>query len=80
MNFSKNLALWVVIGLLVFALFNLFQGSSSQREQQSAVAFSDFLASVDSNEIRDVTIVGQTITGHYRDGRKFGTYAPNDPG
>jgi cell division protease FtsH len=80
LNFSRNLALWVVIGLLVFALFNLFQGSSSQREQQSAVAFSDFLTSVESNEVRDVTIVGQTINGHYRDGRRFGTYAPNDPG
>ena len=79
MNFSRNLALWIVIGLLVFALFNLFQGSSSQRDQQSALAFSDFLTSVESGEVRDVTIKGKNITGHYRDGRKFGTYSPNDP-
>ena len=79
MNFSRNLALWIVIGLLVFALFNLFQGSSSQRDQQSALAFSDFLTSVESGEVRDVTIKGNNITGHYRDGRKFGTYSPNDP-
>jgi hypothetical protein len=26
LNFTKNLALWVVIGLLLLALFNLFQG------------------------------------------------------
>ena len=79
MNFSRNLALWIVIGLLVFALFNLFQGSSSQRDQQSALAFSDFLSSVESGEVRDVTIKGNNVTGHYRDGRKFGTYSPNDP-
>ena len=79
MNFSRNLALWVIIGLLVFALFNLFQGSSSQRGPQTSLAFSDFLTSVESGEVRDVTIKGNNISGHYRDGRNFGTYAPNDP-
>jgi len=78
-NFSRNLALWVIIGLLVFALFNLFQGSSSQRGPQTTLAFSDFLASVESGEVRDVTVKGKTITGHYRDGRNFGTYSPDDP-
>ena len=50
MNFSRNLALWVIIALLVFALFNLFQGSST-RAPQSGLAFSDFLTSVESGEI-----------------------------
>ena len=27
-NFAKNLALWIVIGLLIVAVFNLFQTSS----------------------------------------------------
>ena len=71
--------LWVIIGLLVFALFNLFQGSSNQRGPQTSLAFSDFLASVEGGEVRDVTIKGNNISGHYRDGRNFGTYAPNDP-
>ena len=81
MNFGRNLALWVVIALLVFALFNLFQGGSSYtRGPQTPLAFSDFLASVESNEVRDVVMQGNTITGHYRDGRSFATYAPDDPG
>ena len=79
MNFSRNLALWVIIGLLVFALFNLFQGSSTQRGAQTQLAFSDFLTSVEGGEVRDVTIKGNNISGHYRDGRNFATYAPNDP-
>ncbi len=29
-NFGKNLALWIVIGLLLVALFNLFQTSSNR--------------------------------------------------
>ena len=28
----------------------------------------------------DVTIQGNTINGHFNDGRAFSTYAPNDPG
>ena len=78
MNFSRNMALWIVIALLVFALFNLFQGTS-QRGSQTSLAFSDFLTAVESGEIRDVTIQGPGISGHYRDGRNFSTYAPNDP-
>ena len=77
MNFSRNMALWVVIALLVFAMFNLFQGSS-QRGQSTMLAYSDFLTSVESGAIRDITIQGPGITGHYRDGRSFSTYAPED--
>ena len=71
------MALWVVIALLVFAMFNLFQGTAQR--QQSMMAFSDFLAAVEAGDIRDVTIQGPSINGHYRDGRTFSTYAPDDP-
>ena len=77
MNFSRNMALWVIIALLVFALFNLFQGSST-RNAQTMLAYSDFLTSVEAGDIRDVTIQGSAITGHYRDGRNFSTYAPEN--
>jgi len=79
LNFSRNLALWVIIALLVFALFNLFQGTSS-RSPQTALAYSDFIASVENGEVLDVTIQGESISGHYRDGRGFKTFAPQDPG
>ncbi len=79
MNFNRNMALWVIIALLVFALFNMFQGTSTQQTQQNSLAFSDFLTSVDSGEVRDVIIQGNNIAGHYRDGRNFITYAPDDP-
>ena len=77
MNFSRNIALWLVIALLVFALFNLFQGTA-QRGQELPLAFSDFLTSVEAGDIRDVTLKGSGITGHYRDGRNFSTYAPDN--
>jgi cell division protease FtsH len=75
LNFGRNLALWVIIALLVFALFNLFQATP----KQNMLAFSDFIAAVESGQIKDVTIRGDKISGHYGDGRPFSTYAPNDP-
>jgi cell division protease FtsH len=77
-NFGKNLALWIVIGLLLVALFNLFQ-TSSTRGPQSTLAFSDFLNDVNRGQVSDVTIQGNTISGHFTDSRAFTTYAPNDP-
>jgi len=78
-NFGKNIFLWVVIGLLLVALFNLFQGSSN-RSAQTQMAYSDFLAHVNQNEVREVTIQGHNISGQLSDGRSFSTYAPSDPG
>ena len=78
-NFGKNLALWIVIGLRLVALFNLFQ-TSSTRGPQSTLAFSDFVADVNRGQVTDVTIQGDNINGHFTDGRAFTTYAPKDPG
>jgi cell division protease FtsH len=77
-NFGKNLALWIVIGLLLVALFNLFQTSSS-RGPQATLAFSDFVNDVNRGQVADVTIQGNNISGHFTDSRAFTTYAPNDP-
>jgi len=78
-KYGKNLALWIVIGVLLVALFNLFQNKGS-RGNYSSLAFSDFLSEVESGRINEVTIQGNTIKGHFNDGRAFSTYTPNDPG
>jgi cell division protease FtsH len=79
LNFTKNLVLWGVIILLLFALINLFQGSTSHGPQ-SDMGYSDFLEQVDQGKIANVTIQGQQITGHKTDGLQFSTMAPaNDP-
>ena len=72
------MALWVIIALLIFTLFNMFQGSPNKGPHQS-LAFSDFIGAVDSGDVRDVTIQGKKVTGHYGDGREFRTYLPDDP-
>lgn len=72
------LAQGVVIGLLLFAIFNLVQISSS-RGSQSTLSFSDFLNVVNSGRVSDVTIKGNNISGHLRDGPAFTTNTLNDP-
>ncbi len=77
-NFSRNIALWVIIALLVLALFNLFKGPST-RGSASNLAYSQFISEVEGGQVRDVTIQGNTISGHYTGGTPFNSYAPNDP-
>ena len=77
-NLSKNIVLWIVIGLLLIALFNLFQNSSSSNNV-SEISFSDFLIAAENGNISEVKIVGNNINGFFDDGRSFSTYSPNYP-
>ncbi|MFN3351111.1 ATP-dependent zinc metalloprotease FtsH [Pseudorhodoplanes sp.] len=74
----RNFALWVIIVLLVLALFTLFQ-SPNQRQQAQDISFSQLLTEVDAGRVRDVVIQGQEIHGTFTDLKPFTTYAPNDP-
>nr|WP_249120231.1 ATP-dependent zinc metalloprotease FtsH [Plastoroseomonas hellenica] len=73
------MALWVIVALLLVALFNLFQPSGSNRASAQQVAYSDFVNEVNAGHVRDVTIQGRTVTGQLADGRSFQTYTPEDP-
>ncbi len=77
-NISKNVVLWIIIGLLLIVLFNLFQGSSNNRNT-SKISFSDFIAATESGNVSEVNISGNMVTGFLDDGRSFSTYAPNYP-
>jgi cell division protease FtsH len=79
-NFGKNLALWIIIIVLLIALFNIFQNQSSHGTG-STVDYSEFIEQVDRGEVDNVTIQGKTITYETKERRaKFVTHAPeNDP-
>jgi cell division protease FtsH len=83
-NFGKNMLVWLVVGVLLIALFNMFQMNMEQ-EAGNKIAFSEFLNKADGGQIADVTIRsgmgrGSTITGHTGDGIAFITQAPDYPG
>jgi cell division protease FtsH len=74
----RNFALWVIIVLLLLALFTLFQ-NPGQRASSQDITFSQLLTEVDKNNVRDVVIQGPEIHGTFTNGSSFQTYAPNDP-
>jgi cell division protease FtsH len=75
-QFYKNLALWLVIGLIMIALFNVF--SRPQRPTRE-ISFSEFLDQVTEGQVQEVIIQGDDIRGVYRSGTSFRTFAPKDP-
>ena len=73
-HFRKNAILWLVLLLVIFGLFNLFQQMSTNSGND--VAFSDFLYKIETNEISDILIRGNEISGEDVNGRPFMTYVP----
>jgi len=73
----KNLIFWVVVGLFMILLFNLFtfQGQSPDEE----VKFSEFVSKVEQSDVREITIRGNYINGLFKDGRPFKTYMVEYP-
>ena len=77
-NFAKNITLWIIIGLLLIALFNLFSGSS-ERNTQTSISFSEFIAEVEAGNVNSVNIKGNNVEGYLTNGRTFSSYAPDYP-
>ena len=73
----RNFAIWVAIGVLLIALFNLFQ-NSNQRERPNEIAYSQLLTEVEAGRVKELTIAGQRISGTLTSGEDFQTYAPDD--
>ncbi|MBN9264651.1 MAG: ATP-dependent metallopeptidase FtsH/Yme1/Tma family protein, partial [Hyphomicrobium sp.] len=75
----RNFAIWVIIGLLLIALFNMFQ-NPSQTRRGNEISYTELLAQVDAGNVSEVTIQGNRLTGQYADkSRSFTSYAPDDP-
>ena len=75
MNIGRNALLWVLVGLLVLMLFNIFQGSATRGPQQQ-LTFSQFIERVDNGQVRDVSLQGQNVFGTTTEGQTFQTYVP----
>jgi len=73
-QFYKNLALWLVIGLVFIALFNGF--FNRPVAPASDVIFSEFMDKVDTDQVTEVQVQGDNISGMFADGTPFETIAP----
>lgn len=78
-NVGRNMAIWVIIGLFVLILFNLFQ-SPHERQNRELVEYSDFWKAATSHNLVDAEIKGNVVYGVKKDGTKYKTYIPENDG
>jgi cell division protease FtsH len=68
--------MWLVIGLTMILLFNLF---NKPQGNVTSLTYSEFMSSVSNKTINRVTISGDVLSGTLQDGKPFQTiYPPND--
>jgi cell division protease FtsH len=78
-NLFKNLAVWLLIGFLVFLVVDFYQGSKPSQQTQP-LSYSNFLTEVKNGNVSRVEIRGNNIKGELNNGSIFTTYSPNDQG
>lgn len=72
----KSLFVWLLIGMAMILLFNLF---NVPQKSEKEIIFSEFISKVESGDVDEVTIKENYITGRFKDGSKFRTYTVNYP-
>ena len=77
MGNARNIAFWVVLFLLILALFNLLSGNSSTLQSRE-IGYSDFVASVEEGTVTSVTLDGEKVVYRTADGTDYVTIAPED--
>ncbi len=75
---GRNILVWLILLVMLVVAYDLFEGGG--QGNYARFAFSDFLNRVDEGQVRDVTIQGRVLEGHFADGTAFSTYAPDYPG
>ena len=76
LNAYKSLIIWLVIGVMMIALFNLLNVPQKGEEE---LIFSDFMTKLEAGQVEDVTIKGSIINGQLKDGKKFRTFSAEYP-
>ncbi|KUJ80434.1 cell division protein FtsH [Ruegeria marisrubri] len=77
MGNARNIAFWVVLFLLILALFNLFSGSGGTLQSHEKT-YTEFVSAVNSGEVSRVTLDGEQIRYRTNDGRDYITIKPGD--
>jgi len=74
---ARNIAFWVILFLLVLALFNMFSGSGSTMQSQEQT-YSDFVTAVEGGGVSNVVLDGEQIRFSGSDGKSYVTIKPTD--
>ncbi|KAF0675749.1 ATP-dependent zinc metalloprotease FtsH [Profundibacterium mesophilum] len=76
MGNARNIAFWVVLFLLILALFNLFSGGPTSMSSRS-ISYSEFIAAVDDGDVTSVTLDGERVLFRGTDGNDYVTIRPD---
>ncbi len=74
-NMFKNLAIWLVIGLVLMTVFNQF---NNRQVATGAVEYSQFIEEVKAGRIAKVVMEGRTLKATTSEGKRITSYAPPD--
>ncbi len=71
----KSMVVWLLIGLTMVLLFNLYNVPPKTEKE---IVYSDFLERLQEDQVEEVTIKDNVLIGKLHDGLKFKTYTPQD--
>ena len=69
-KFFKNVLFYLLIIMVIIWMFDLYG--------EKNISYTSFMQHVQQDEIKQVTIVDNVISGKLKDGKEFSTVAPND--
>ena len=74
-NMFKNLAIWLIIGLVLMTVFNQF---NNRQVAQASMEYSQFIEEVKQGRISKVVMEGRTLKATTTEGKKVVSYSPGD--
>lgn len=74
-KFFKNVLFYLLIIMVIIWMFDLYGEKDSK---PADISYTSFMQHVQQDEIQQVTIVDNVISGKLKDGKEFSTVAPND--
>jgi len=74
-KFFKNVLFYLLIIMVIIWMFDTY----NEKEAKPAdISYTSFMQHVQSDDIKQVKIVDNVISGKLKDGKDFSTVAPND--
>ncbi len=73
-NFFRSISFYLLIFILILSLVQWY---SSQDTTQMQIAYSELVSLIDKDQVKDIEMMDNDITGKLKDGSTFTSYVPN---
>ena len=74
-KFFKNVLFYLLIIMVIIWMFDFY---GEKNAKPADISYTSFMQHVQQDEIKQVTIIDNVISGKLKDGKEFSTVAPND--